>query len=204
MKEYHIVSLPGHPSEATVRFMQHADIDCYPWGGDYRPKAFGTMWVEGGKKLCARMCCEEEEPRAVLKNFGDPVCTDSCLEWFMAADKEGNYLNCEMNAIGTVLVEYGPQNGQRGFITEIADPPVVKAGRDGVYWYVEVGFELDLLRKALNAPELTLDGGSEIWFNMYKCGDRTEHRHFGVWNEVGTSGPNFHTPKYFGKGIVQN
>jgi hypothetical protein len=35
--------------------------------------------------------------------------------------------------------------------------------------------------------------------NFYKCGDETEFKHYGMWNLIENSTPDFHLPEYFGK-----
>ena len=35
--------------------------------------------------------------------------------------------------------------------------------------------------------------------NFYKCGDEAEFEHYGAWNLIGHTTPDFHLPQYFGK-----
>ncbi len=35
--------------------------------------------------------------------------------------------------------------------------------------------------------------------NFYKCGDLTAHPHYVTWSPVGTPGPDFHRPEFFGE-----
>lgn len=56
------------------------------------------------------------------KTDGDPVYKDSCLEFFINFYPNmlsRGYLNFEMNAFGTLLVEYGVDNFQRRMVLNL-------------------------------------------------------------------------------------
>ena len=41
--------------------------------------------------------------------------------------------------------------------------------------------------------------GTTILANFYKCGDKTERPHYGVWHLIPLDKPDYHQPKYLGK-----
>ena len=74
--------------------IEKAPIDCYPWGGNYRPRAYGQCAFVPGKGLAVRMTAWESNPKAVYTVVGDPVYKDSCLEFFASFDPQSQkYMN---------------------------------------------------------------------------------------------------------------
>lgn len=45
--------------------------------------------------------------------------------------------------------------------------------------------------------------GMAIHANFYKCGEKTEYPHFGVWKHPGTPKPDFHRPESFGEIVLE-
>ncbi|MDD6236825.1 MAG: carbohydrate-binding family 9-like protein, partial [Clostridiales bacterium] len=43
---------------------------------------------------------------------------------------------------------------------------------------------------------------TELRGNFYKCGDKTKHPHFGMWNPINNEFPDFHLPQFFGRIIL--
>ena len=44
--------------------------------------------------------------------------------------------------------------------------------------------------------------GDTIKANFYKCGDETEHLHYGMWSRCETEKPDFHRPEFFGTLVI--
>ena len=53
------------------------------------------------------------------------------------------------------------------------------------------------------APSFSLESGKSFTANFYKCGDKTEKAHFGMWNKINHDTPSFHQPTQFGKLIIE-
>ncbi|MFA6948566.1 MAG: carbohydrate-binding family 9-like protein [Eubacteriales bacterium] len=192
-KHYNIACCETTPDWDNI---EGAAVREYVWGGDYRPETTAKLAVSGGA-LLLHMTCREENPKAVYKNHNDPVCRDSCLEFFFGAEEGGAYMNFEMNSIGTSLCEYGEGRHGRVYVNTFAQPPKPEITRENGSWSVTVRFEPDFLDRVF-AGKLKLVRGGVFYANFYKCGDDTEHEHYGMWNPVGTEKPDFHRPEYFG------
>lgn len=175
-------------------------ISLYKWDKSYMPHAAAKL-ICTDNSLHVRIICEEENPKAVYHNFFDPVYCDSCLEFFFSHKKDYKYINCEMNSLGASLIAVGYGRNDRVRIDKLITPPLVKASREGENWCVEVTFTLDML-KILLGDDVSFDTGSVWYGNFYKCGDKTEIPHYGMWSEVGTENPDFHRPEYFGELII--
>ncbi|MHB1152691.1 MAG: carbohydrate-binding family 9-like protein [Eubacteriales bacterium] len=175
-----------------------AYIDIYRWGSDYTPKAYAQVIFKEGDGFCVRMECEETEPRAVYRDYNDPVYEDSCLEFFIIymPDLSGKYINTEMNANGAYLCYFCESNSNNVTIdTVTGSMPAVTSFKTETSWGVSLYVPLGLIRDAYGSADITL--GSKVLANFYKCGDNTAVRHYGSWNEVINESPNFHLPEYF-------
>jgi hypothetical protein len=45
--------------------------------------------------------------------------------------------------------------------------------------------------------------GDTLRANFQKCGDKTQETHFGSWNPIRLSNPDFHRPEFFGYLILE-
>jgi len=145
--------------------------------------------------------------RAGARCGKDPVCQDSCVEFFFApcGDKTTPYFNIEINCGGMMLFKYQPPGG---FVwvedseynqVEIAasmprhvDPEMT----DPVTWTVEYRFPFEMLTtyRPIEKP-----APGVIWkANLYKCADQTSHPHWLSWSPIDLPKPKFHVPQFFG------
>lgn len=193
---YHILSQKDADWSAAGK----APISNYVWGGSYRPEAYGSLLYIRDRGLAVRMACRESDPRVTAKNFYDPVYKDSCLEFFFSAEKNGRYVNCEMNSAGVSLIGVGRGRHNRTRIDGIIMPPAVTPASGGGFWSVETFFSCGDLNKIFGG--VSLGTGSVLYGNFYKCGDDTEFPHYGMWSPVGTEEPDFHRPEYFGELVI--
>ena len=127
MRTYRIVCCES-PDWPTI---EKAPIDCYPWGGDYRPRAYGQCAFLPGRGLAVRLTAWEREPKAVYTANGDPVYKDSCLEFFASFDAHSQkYMNFEMNANGAYLASVRTNKADKRMVADLtAALPVVRAER---------------------------------------------------------------------------
>lgn len=148
----------------------------------------------------------EVEEEAVLARNTEPnssVCQDSCVEFFFAPGSD-RYVNVELNAIGTALVQVGPAREDRVFMSPDqiarirrhsslgAEPFLVR--QESTVWHLTAAIPFDLLG-------LSEDVACSRSFraNFYKCGDHLPRRHYLSWNPIDTPAPDFHRPEYFGQ-----
>lgn len=193
MKEYCLNTY----NELDWETVPKAFIDTFKWAdNNYKPECFAqcALLSDG---LHIRLTAYESTPRAVCNNFGDPVCTDSCLEFFACFDSNSEeYVNFEFNAKGTMLATLRGTDGSITAINEIIALPDIIPTINDDFWTIE--FMLTFEQISALFPNAQISSGKHFRANFYKCGDKTEAVHYGMWNEV-TGDPNFHVPKYFGK-----
>ena len=118
----------------------YVPITKYPWGGSFCPEAFAEAKLTGSG-LNFRLWCCEKHPRVTMTKPNSLVCLDSCLEVFLNPypDFTRDYLNFEMNAAGTLLLQKGPDRAHRSFVN-LAVPhyPQVHAWQLPDVWGVEL------------------------------------------------------------------
>ena len=157
---------------------------------------------------------QDQYVRAVAENFNDPVCLDSCVEFFVspyADPAQDPYFNLETNCGGTMLLHACPSRSERaggaasvhldeadGATIRIAttQPRVVEPEIEvPTSWTAEYHVPWELFAKHFGVS--TPQPGTTWRANFYKCGDRTSHPHWGSWSPVDTPRPNFHKPEFF-------
>ena len=185
---------------------ERASICEYRWQSDYTPCAEAFVAVSAD---ALRVCLTawEEKIRAEGRQRNDLVCCDSCLEFFFAPIPGSlAYFNFEFNPLGTMYVGFSPE-GTRESSAKITDAP------DNGYFRVEtrqrlgrgadscwqIGFDIPFAFIRRFVPDFDIRKIGGIRGNFYKCGDMTDFPHWGSWNPVGTEGPDFHRPEYFGE-----
>ncbi|EAR02526.1 hypothetical protein FB2170_04545 [Maribacter sp. HTCC2170] len=148
---------------------------------------------------------QEEHILAQRTETNSATHKDSCVEFFIDPQQNGNYYNFEFNCIGTTHLAYGPNRGNRQFI----DPHLIEnkiqiesslgnlpfEERTGEYsWELTIIIPVEVF---VHEDGLKLKG-LKANANFYKCGDQTSKPHYLSWNPVGTERPDFHQPGYFG------
>jgi hypothetical protein len=152
---------------------------------------------------------EDRYVRAIAERYQDPVCRDSCVEFFFTpgTDLRAGYFNIEMNCGGTVLFRHQHGRGveQREVSEEDARrlepahslPSRVDPELPGpVTWLVSYRVPFEVL--ARYAPVERPRPGVSWRANLYKCGDATSHPHWLSWSPVDVPAPDFHRPEFFG------
>ncbi len=144
----------------------------------------------------------------------DPVCVDSCVEFFIEPAPGPTYFNFEINAGGTMLLyritdyHYVKKNGTTTFAAfgevplELAQQVEIHTSlpkeiltpiEEPISWTVCYRIPLSLFSEQLGTP-CKIAAGDKWRGNLYKCGGSD---HFGMWSRVGGE-LNFHQPEYFG------
>lgn len=163
---------------------------------DYRPHTYGQLLrVPWG--LCVRMVCAEQAPRAVQRMPNSPVCTDSCMEFFLEPQPgTGRFLNFEMNARGVLLMGLNEQGVFRCLdaALQAACAPWAEETADG--WEMRLCIPDSLLRRIF--VDWRPEQAQAMRGNFYKCGDETQRPHYGSWSEVTRRPVDFHCPECFG------
>lgn len=186
-----------------------AAIKNYKWVDCTEYEAWAKLvFIKDWGFLC-QMTCLEDSPAATYTDFDDPVCLDSCMEFFAIWDGGEDYLNIESNSIGTLCIGFGSSREERHSAMRHLSmnemfkvSPVVEEGK----WTLTMEIPIEKLQKFYdNITAETFTSGFTFTGNFYKTGgkDITGNEHYGMWNEVGTETPDFHQPRYFGKFIME-
>jgi len=179
-----------------------AEIACYKWTEGYAPKAFGQLVFVEGKGFALKMTAYEKNPKAVYTAYGEPVYEDSCLEFFVSFNNQSPlYMNFEMNANGAFLASVRVERKNKTNIHEKVPLPVVKAEKHDDFWTVETFFSLEMIETLFGKCDFRK--GYVFRGNFYKCGDKTEIPHYGMWSPIELEKPDFHQPAYFGELIIE-
>jgi hypothetical protein len=208
----------GQPTADPDRpLWQAADeltVGHFPWeDSGHRPDVRArVLWDDAWLAVLFRV--QDRWVRAVTTEWNGPVCTDSCVEFFVApsADPERDaYFNFELNCGGTMLLYACPARaegaqGVRARHVSAADGASIRIATtlprtvepeitEPVTWTAEyhVPWALFASYFGVAAPM----AGTTWRANFYKCGDRTSHPHWGSWAPVNTPRPNFHRPECF-------
>ncbi len=196
MREYTVTRVNGAPDWGAV---EKLPVDICPWSGAYRPEVFAQLVFVEGEGFCVRMSCAETDPLATFVAPDDPVCQDSCLEFFVdfVPGAGVGYINLEANALGTSLIGLGCERNDRRPLRSLGCVvPEVKAFRDGAYWGWQAMITLETIRAVYGKEEFA--PGTRFRANFYKCGDKTAVEHYIVWNRVLAPKPDYHRPECFG------
>ena len=152
---------------------------------------------------------EDRYVKAVHNQNQDPVCKDSCVEFFFSPEnniKDG-YFNLEMNCGGTMLFNHQIKRQTDVVLIRDSDiqkikvahslPQIIEQEIDKkTTWVVEYRIPFSILS---SYQIFTKPKTGTVWkANFYKCGDRTSHPHWLTWAPVDYPKPNFHLPEYFG------
>ncbi len=192
MLSYPIIKVTG---EIDWTALPVIPIDHVLWTEDTGIQAQGQLCYDD-ECLYVHQSAAEKEIRAEYTKPQSPVCEDSCLEFFFMQEGGPAYFNFEINPNGCLGIEYGPARTDRQKI--ILPDPIsffrIHTDRTKDGWEVFYAIPLALIRSY--APDFSFAG--ELRANMYKCGDKTVHKHFLSWTPIDLEKPNFHCPAYFG------
>jgi hypothetical protein len=147
----------------------------------------------------------EKDPVITYHTMNEPVYKDSCVEFFVQPNPvhDDRYLNFEMNADGTLLLGLGTdRHDRRQLREEEAGGVVIVPGRGEdehgqSYWNIELAVSFDWLK--IWFPGFEPVPGAILKANFYKCGDEAPVPHYGSWNPMSDSQPDFHRSEDFGE-----
>lgn len=183
---------------SSTKWTQIFNIGQYPWGGQYRPRAFAVVRAKE-TTLEIMLWCEEPFVTPACKKANGPVYLDSCLEAFVMFYPQytEGYINFEMNALGTLLLQFGEGRHDRRFLrpgTDALFPKVVpfQAARK---WGVKLEVPFLFAQKIYGLAETV--NIRNIRANFYKCGDCPGKEHYACWIPPQTTEPDFHRPESF-------
>ena len=195
MRNYAMTRVFGKPDWSAV---PSVPIDHYLWS-DVRSITASAQAAWDEDAIYVRLQAREQDIRRVYTGEFDPVCEDSCLEFFFCPEETGSrYFNFEVNPNGSLYVGFGKLRAERcrlhrpDFKTLFQVQPFEFEGG----WGVELRIPASFIQ--IYAPDFQLCAGKTLRGNFYKCGDETVKPHFMSWNRVETENPDFHQPAWFG------
>ncbi|MBR7063206.1 MAG: carbohydrate-binding family 9-like protein [Clostridia bacterium] len=186
-------------------FRTSAVLEVMPWRRAGEPLHCGRAEVcYDDSALYVRMRAYETDIIASRRAFGEPVCRDSCLEFFFAPVPGSNaYFNFEVNPLATMYVGFSP-SGTREGSRLLPDPDI----RDNAFfsasarfipggWEVSYAIPYAFIRRY--APEYkTPQSGEILRCNFYTCCDDAKEPYYSVWHTVDAPAPDYHRPESFG------
>ena len=191
-------------------------LEQLPWGGSYRPLTLAAVG-RGKTGFHVYMRSYETKIRFEGRRRNDPVCQDSCMEFFFAPMGPENpaYFNFEMNPVGVMYIGFSATGTREDSSQAAADKPdsyftvramslaqaesynEKNADNSEAFWDIAYTVPFDLIREYM--PSFDPDQpGKKISANFYKCGDLTDTEHYVVWNRIETERPDYHQPLFFG------
>lgn len=197
-------------AELLEKNTQPQSVDIVNWETfSYRPEVKFRI-AHSNNQIWLKFYVTEDHILAERTETNSATHRDSCVEFFIDPEQNGNYYNFEFNCIGTTHLAYGPDRKERTFIDaekierEIqvvsslgAAPFAEKNGRQS--WEMTVVIPASLFT---HNPVIEFEN-LKAKANFYKCGDDTEEPHYLSWNPVGTERPDFHQPAFFGNLIFE-
>ena len=175
---------------------------------DHHPKVQGKLlYTDKGIYVIFKV-----DDRYVISKhteYQDPVCRDSCVEFFVQPKPGKGYLNFEINCGGTLLLQYHerdkdgkdvcvpvPTEAAQGITIYHSTPEtVVPEISEETTWYVEYFVPFSIFEHSVG-PLGPVTG--QAWrANFYKCADQSSHPHWGAWAPIGEE-LSFHQPRFFG------
>ncbi len=178
----------------------------------YLPEMHAKIfYTEDGLNIM--MSTFEMFPKATYHKINDPVCLDSCQEFFIqpCPVQDSRYFNFEFNPWGVYLSGIGSNRYDRKLIGEEDDSKVfciknkivkVIRDKDEVFqWSIEFTIPYDFITRYFT--DFRPYSGRMMRGNFYKCGDNTLYPHFGSWNIVTGDIPDFHKSECFGTLVME-
>ncbi len=178
----------------------------HPESSAHHPRAQARMLYDA-QGLYIQFYVEDRYVRATFTEYQSPVCEDSCVEFFVQPCPDKDYLNFEMNAIGTLLLYCIEDFAQRKFkpvpseaatgmrVYHSLPGPMEEEHAGPLEWTVAYFVPFELLERY---TEPVGDPAGKEWrANFYKCAEKSSHPHWASWSPIGEE-LLFHQPKYFG------
>lgn len=157
--------------------------------------------------LTVRLYSHEKAPRTYINEIDGKVYTDSCLEFFcnFLPEISSEYVNFEINSNGVLHCAFGSGRHDRKFVRQLVKSknmpkPITIKSED--CWCIQFTITTDFIKEVYNS-EISFKSGSVIFGNFYKSGECCDPIHFLTWSPVETKTPNYHSPEFFGKLIIE-
>ncbi|MFA5292352.1 MAG: carbohydrate-binding family 9-like protein [Phycisphaerae bacterium] len=151
---------------------------------------------------------EDQYVRAVAQKLHDPVCRDSCAEFFFTPGENisDGYFNLEINCGGTMLmfhqtarnenkIQISEQNCKKIKIKTSMPKIVEPEIKEPITWTLHYTLPLEILESYAKVSKPA--AGVKWRANFYKCADDSSHPHWLTWAKIDKPRPDFHRPDFF-------
>lgn len=171
------------------------------WGTKESPRMYAYLGFIQSDGFYIRMVCEESNPMRTYTKVGDPVYRDSAMEAFLKfepeqRDRDGVYINLEVNANGALLAGYGAKRIYRSYFNEAECKNFnCKVQIKEHSWEARIHLPMKILEMVYGP--LNLETGSEFACNFYKISETKEIEHYAAFSPILTEVPDFHRPDFF-------
>jgi hypothetical protein len=203
----------------------HGDVNVAPWIGadiadiasfrpessDHRPRTQARL-VYTADALHGLFTVEDRYVVCRHMSFNDPVCQDSCVEFFVQPSGGEGYVNFEFNCGGTVLASHitdhrrtpdgfvafrrlSPEEGALVSVYHSLQGPIEPETDTPVCWAIQFRIPFALFERSTGP--VGNPRGATWRGNFYKCADKSSHPHWASWAPVDEL--NFHLPRCFGE-----
>ena len=186
-----------------------------PESSDFRPTVKVRTACDG-RNLALRYRVEDAYIQAHAAKMNDPVCFDSCVEFFVRPGGGTGYINFEFSINGVMLASHirDHRRTAAGFadftlltpddVREVKIFPaftgrIAPEIRGPLTWEMGISIPVAMICRITGAP---MPGSGSVWHgNFYKCADHSSHPHWLSWQPVPEL--NFHEPAAFGELVFE-
>lgn len=187
----------------VLKLVSYNNINQYPWGKTDELQKIHFKIAHNNHNIYLHYDVIEPEIIARYLKHNTPVCNDSCVEFFIAFDKDPNYYNFEFNAFGSCLLAWGPDRYNRQLL-DIKTIDLIKAkteikriNKNGLpFFNWKIFITIPLSTFSFNNIKSLKNIKAKA--NFYKCGNYLSKPHYITWNNIKSKKPDFHLKSYFG------
>ena len=171
----------------------------FPWVKDYPATPVTKVTLSYNEEsFLVHFVSYETNLRATETAHNTPVHKDSCMEIFMCFDPEhdGRYINVEINPNCAAYSAVSLCREQSRLIDPAdIDTLCIKSAVFDDRWELDYQIPVSYIQKQI--PTYRHGPGARLRGNFYKCGDETDHPHFGCFSDIAWPHPDFHRPEFF-------
>lgn len=183
-------------------YLPKANLDCYHFSPSKSYPVTSATGVCSDEGLTVKFDTNERPSDILARYHGknEPVCTDSCVEFFFKPDpaNDPRYLNFELSAGGGLLIQVGTDRHDRRPLEFELETFRIETKITCCGWKAKLFIPYSFIKQEFADMNPKFEG------NFYKCGDDTACRHYPVWNKVDVPHPDYHRPEFFGKLFLGN
>ena len=164
-----------------------------PWKDHFAAPETTFKMLRGPEGISVLMNSKEKNLLSAHTDENGAICEDSCMEFFYKPSPwDHRYLNFEINPAGVMHLGIGSDRYDRELLYVDRSIFNIESIPEDGNWtlklYVPDVFVLTYYERVADVCR----------GNFYKCGNKTEFPHYGVWNPVELEAPDFHLADFFG------